>query len=164
MRPRVSYEHYIELDVISVDPNISLNRLIVNKGSRDGVKKNMVVLNLDGDLVGKIVEPILPGTAKINLISSSSGGVGAYVNKNKLEGLLTGSNGRLCDFKYLIENNPVYIGDEVVTSGSDMIFQPFLPIGKIESIMKGVLIQKVSVKPFFVEKPIKKLILLIDET
>jgi len=153
-------KNFIEADVVSVDRNFPLNSVIIDKGSRNGVKSEMIVLNTDSELVGKIVEPITPFTAKVRLITSSVGGVGAYLSKNKLEGLLTGDNSSICIFKYLIENKPVLIGDQIVTSGTDEIFPPFIPIGKVVHIEKEYLIQNVYVKPDFLGKSIKKLLII----
>jgi len=154
---------FIPLSVIAVDQNFPFNSVMVNKGSSHGMKKGMVVINPDGDLVGKIVEPISPISAKIRLITSPTGGVGAYIQKNKLEGLLTGNNNKLCNFKYLMENKPVNIGDLIVTSGTDQIFPPDLPIGEVVSIKKEYLIQKIQVKPFFVAKSLKQLIAIPND-
>lgn len=151
---------FIEADVISVDKNFPLESVLINKGSTDGITGEMVALNSDAQLVGRIVEPISPFTAKVRLITSAVGGVGAYIKKNKLEGLLAGDNSRICLFKYLIENKPVFVGDEVVSSGTDQLFPPYLPIGRVVRLEREYLIQDVYVEPFFVKKPIKKLIII----
>jgi rod shape-determining protein MreC len=44
--------------VIGMDASNVWKSLVVNKGSLDGVKKNMVVLDKHGHLVGRIVDPI----------------------------------------------------------------------------------------------------------
>ena len=120
----------------------------------------MPVLNGDAEVVGKIVEPISLFSARVRLITSPIDGVGAYIKKNKLEGLLKGNNTTICVFKYLVENKPVSVGDEIITSGTDQIFPPYIPIGRVVKIEKEYLIQEVFVKPYFVEKSFKKLIVL----
>lgn len=150
----------ITADVISIDRNFPLSSLMVNRGSKDGIKKGMAVLNGDAELVGKIIEPISLFSAKVRLITSSIDGVGAYIKRNKLEGLLKGNNNKICMFKYLIENKEVFPGDNIVTSGTDKIFPPYIPIGKVVKIEKKYLIQDIHVKPFFVEKSFKKLMVL----
>lgn len=155
---------YLETDVISVDPNFPFANLTIDKGFGDGIRKDMVVLNSDAQLVGRITEPISAISARVRLITNSVGGVGAYIKNNMLEGFLTGENGKICLFKYLLENKPVQIGDEVVSSGTDGIFPPYLPIGSVIAIEKEYLLQKVYVKPHYIEKPIKKLIILRKKT
>lgn len=156
------FNGFIKADVISIDRNFPLSSMMINRGSTDGIVKNMIVLNGDGQLVGKIVEPISPFSAKVRFITSPIGGVGAYIEKNLLEGLLTGNNTGICTFKYLIENKPVFKGDRVVTSGTDEIYPPYIPIGEVMETRKDYLTQKVFVKPFFVEKSFKQLIVIAN--
>jgi rod shape-determining protein MreC len=151
---------YIKAEVISVDPNFPLNSIMINRGSKDGIVENMSVLNALGELVGRTVEPITYFSSKVRMITSSIGGVGAYIENNKLEGFLTGNNSTICSFKYLIENKPVFKGDRIVTSGTDRIFPPYIPIGRVISTQKDYLTLIIDVKPFFIEKPIKNLIII----
>ncbi|MCP5106354.1 MAG: rod shape-determining protein MreC, partial [bacterium] len=162
-RVKDNYGEFIKADVISIDRNFPLNSLMINCGTRDGIVKDMIVLNEDGELVGKIVEPVTLLSAKVRLITSSIGGVGAYIEKNKLEGFLTGDNSPVCRFKYLIENKPVFKDDRIVSSGTDEIFPPYIGIGKVVKVEKEYLTQNVFVKPFFIEKSIKQLIVIKKE-
>ena len=159
-RVKGKFQDFIEADVIFIDPNFPLSSIMINKGSIDGIIKDMIVLNEEGELVGRIVDPITLVSSKIRLITSSIGGVGAYIEKNKLEGLLTGNNSAICSFKYLIVNKPVFKGDRIVTSGTDEIFPPYIPIGKVVETQKEYLTQKVYVKSFFTDKSIKQLIVI----
>lgn len=154
------YTNFIKADVISIDRNFPLSSVMINKGSNDGITRNMVVLNEESELVGRVVEPLSPFSANVRLITSSLGGVGAYVEKDRLEGLLTGTNTDICGFKYLVADKPVFINDRIVTSGTDEIFPPYVPIGIVMDVQKDYLIQKVSVRPFFIEKPIKQLFII----
>lgn len=153
---------FIPADVISIDSHFPLSGIMVNKGTKQGITTGMTVLNGDAELVGKIVGPVTLFSARVRLITSSIDGVGAYIKKNKLEGLLKGNNNKICNFKYLIENKPVSIGDEIVTSGTDEIFPPYIPIGKVVKIEKEYLTQNVYVRPFFTEKSFKKVIILTN--
>lgn len=153
-------KNFIATEVISVDNNFPFNSIFINKGSKHGIEKNMILLNEDGELIGKVIDPISFFSSKVRLITSPIGGVGAYIQKNELEGFLTGNNNSICTFKYLIENMPVNIGDVVITSGTDLIFPSHIPVGRVVGIKKEYLTQKVFVKPFFVEKSIKRLIII----
>ncbi|MCP4147424.1 MAG: rod shape-determining protein MreC [bacterium] len=157
------YAVFFTAETISIDRNFPLNNLMINKGSRDGIEKHMIVLNEDGDLVGKIAEPITLFSSKVQLITGSVGGVGAYVESNKLEGLLTGNNTNECSFKYLIANKPVFHGDKVITSGTDEIFPHNIPVGRVITAQKGYLTQKVNVKPYFIDKSVKRLVIIKKE-
>ena len=158
---------YIKADVISVDKNFPLTAVLINKGSKDGIVKDMIVLNDNLELVGKIVDPISLFSARVRLITSNIGGIGAYISSpdetTHLEGLLTGNNSTICSFKYLIENAPVTQGMSVVTSGTDLIFPPDLPVGKVVRVEKEYLTQQIDVEPFFIKRPIKRLIIIVND-
>lgn len=158
---KVKRTQFIKADVISIDQNFPYNSVMIDKGTKDGIEKDMIVLNQEGELVGKIVYPISLFSAKVRLITSSIGGIGAYIDKaEKLEGLLTGSDSTICHFRYLIENKPVIPGDVVITSGTDLIFPPYIPIGKVVRVKKEYLTQRISVEPYFIKRAIKQLIVI----
>ena len=152
----------LNADIISIDSGFPFSGAIINRGYFSGIKRNMVVVNSDMDLVGKIAEPVSMFTSKVRFITNPTGGTGAYIEKNMLEGLVRGGNTGLCSFNYLIGNKPVEPGDIVVTSGTDRIFPPYLKIGEVVSVKKKILVQDVMIKPFFTSKPVKKLIILTN--
>jgi rod shape-determining protein MreC len=160
---KLKRKDFIKTDVIAVDVNFPLSSILIDKGSTDGIVKDMIVLNDNGDLVGRIVAPISLFTAKVRLVTSSYGGIGAYIETDLLEGLLTGNNTAVCDFKYLVENKEVKPGDRVITSGTDKIFPPYIPIGQVVAVEKEYLTQKIDVEPFFIKRSIKQLIVITNE-
>lgn len=162
-KAREKYSQHLIVDILSIDSGFPHSGAIINKGYFSGIKKDMVVVNEEMELVGKIVEPISMFSSKVRFITNPIGGVGAYIEKNKLEGLIRGNNTNLCSFNYLIENKPVEEGDIVVTSGTDEIFPPYIKIGVVIRIEKKVLIQNVVVKPYFTAKSIKKLIVITND-
>lgn len=160
---RIKYNQMLTVDVLSIDSGFPFSGAIINKGYFSGIKRDMVVVNENMELVGRIVEPVSMFSAKVRFITNPIGGVGAYIKKNKLEGLLRGNNNDTCSFNYLIENKPVEEGDEVVSSGTDEIFPPYLPVGVVVRVEKKVLIQNVYVRPYFTGHSIKKLIVMTNE-
>jgi rod shape-determining protein MreC len=155
--------NFIKAEVISIDKNFPLSSFFINKGSSNGIVKDMIVLNPQMELVGKIVEPISFFSSKVRLITNSIGGIGAYIHSRELEGLLTGNNTSICSFKYLIEKAPVQKGEIVVTSGTDKIFPPGIPVGEVVAVEKEYFTQKIDVEPFFIKSPIKRLILISND-
>ncbi len=157
------FSNFLLVSVISIDINFPYASLTIDRGTHAGLMENNVVLNSDAELVGKIVAPLTAFSARVRLITSSIGGTGAYIESNMLEGLLKGDNRAECSFQYLLANKPVHLGDMVITSGTDLIYPNYLPIGKISEISKDYLTQKISVRPYFVDKPLKKLVVLLHE-
>ena len=156
-------ERYIIATVIAVDVNFPYGSLMIDRGSHAGLAENDVVLNSDAELVGKIVKPLTAFSASVRLITNSIGGTGAYIEGNMLEGLIKGRDGPDCSFQYLLANKTVHLGDNVITSGTDLIYPNYLAIGKVIKVEQDYLTQKISVRPFFVEKPLKKLVILRHE-
>ena len=157
------FDKYLLATVISVDVNLPFAQVMIDRGTYSGLAENDVVLNTEAELVGKVVKPLTAFSARVRLITSSIGGTGAYIENNLLEGLLKGDNRAECSFQYLLANKPVRLGDVVVTSGTDLLYPSYLPIGRVIKIEKDYLTQKILVRPFFIDKPLKKLVVLLHE-
>ena len=160
---RKKSQRFLLATVISVDINFPFAQVMIDLGTHAGLVENDVVLNLDAELVGRIIKPLTAFSAQVRLITSSIGGTGAYIESNMLEGLLKGDNRAECSFQYLLANKQVHIGDTVITSGTDLLYPNYLPIGRVIKIEKDYLTQKILVRPFFVDKPLKKLVVLLHE-
>jgi len=146
--------------IVSINNNFLHSSIIIDAGSNSKIKKNMVVVNEDLELVGNVTEVITSLTAKVRLITSKIGGVGAYILNEEMEGFLTGNNSDMCSFKYIIESKHVKLGDVILTSGTGGIFPERIKIGKVIKIEKEYLLQKIKIAPFFLKKPINKLIVI----
>jgi len=162
-KAREKFRRMLTVDVLSIDSGFPFSGAMIDKGYFSGIKRDMVVVNEHMELVGRIVEPVSMFSSKVRFITSPVGGVGAYIKKNKLEGLIRGNNNDTCSFHYLMGNKPVEKGDEVISSGTDEIFPPYLPIGVVVRVQKKVLIQNVYVRPYFAGRSIKKLIVMKNE-
>jgi rod shape-determining protein MreC len=160
---RGKFSRFLMATVISVDINFPYASLVIDQGTRAGLVENDVVLNTDAELVGRIAKPLTAFSAQVRLITNPVGGTGAAIEANMLEGLLKGDNGPECRFEYLLANKPVRLGDRVVSSGTDLIYPSLLPIGRVTAIRQDYLTQEVTVRPFFVDKPIRKLVVLLHE-
>jgi rod shape-determining protein MreC len=157
------FAHFITADVIAVDVNFPYSSVMINRGLHAGLVENDVVLNEDAELVGKISKPLTAFSASVRLITSSIGGTGATIESNMLEGLLKGHDGPDCSFQYLLTGKSVSLGALIMSSGTDLVYPGYIPIGKVTKVEQDYLTQKISVRPFFVEKPLKKLVVLSHE-
>ncbi|MCX6554819.1 MAG: rod shape-determining protein MreC [Candidatus Aminicenantes bacterium] len=157
------FAHFITATVIAVDVNFPYSSLMIDRGLHAGLAENDVVLNSDAELVGKIVAPLTAFSASVRLITSSIGGTGAYIEGNMLEGLIKGNDGPDCHFQYLLAGKTVLLGAQVITSGTDLIYPNYLPLGRVTQIEQDYLTQKILVRPYFVDKPLKKLVVLTHE-
>ena len=163
-RVRRQTPRYLAAQLVLLDPNFPYNTILVDRGTMQGVRPGMIVLNESGDLVGRVIAPVHLFASHVRLITSAQGGVGASIERDHMEGLISGNNSRSCDFRYLMESLPVRVGDEVVTSGTDGIYPSGLPLGKVVEVRKAHLVQKVRVQPYFVTRPLKKLLIIPHAT
>jgi len=118
----------------------------IDKGEGDGVMQDMAVITADG-VVGKILR-VFAATSQVLLINDPSSGVGALLEKSRLQGVIKGTaNGELV-LEKMMSDERVQPGDQLQTSGGDQIFPKGLPIGTVKSVSPGRdVFLKITVKP-----------------
>jgi len=113
-----------------------LNYFIIDKGEKNGVKKNMVVINNQG-LIGYIIDT---GTnwAKVITVLDPDFSASAMVVRTREIGVVRGSvnllSKRLCELRYISKDSKVKLNDIVITSGMGEIFPKGIAIGKVVQI------------------------------
>jgi rod shape-determining protein MreC len=137
--------------VIGIDPGQIHKSIRLNKGTADGVRRDMVVLNRMGHLVGRIVEPVSSRESRVQLISDEDSGVGVLTERFRVVGILQGDAEGKCRLKYVVKTNrEVTVDEEVLTSGLDGIYPSGVPVGRIVSIAEDTdLFKKIVVAPYF---------------
>lgn len=138
--------------VIGFDASQIHNSIELNKGAADGVHKDMVVLDRNAHLVGRVVEPISTKQARVQLITDGDSGVGVYTERLRVLGTLQGDAEGRCLLKYVFKTNrDVSVNEEILTSGLDGIFPSGIPVGRIISIVSREtdLFKKIVVEPYF---------------
>ena len=109
-----------------------LRSIVVNKGSAEGIKLGMAVLD-NNYLIGKVVEVNFT-TARVLLLSDLNSKIPIIIEPGGIEAILSGTgqhNGviQYTKEKYIIDKESV-----VYTSGSGGLFKSGIPIGRIENI------------------------------
>ncbi|HPB58732.1 MAG TPA: rod shape-determining protein MreC [Candidatus Saccharicenans sp.] len=137
--------------VIGLDTANYFRSVIIDRGSADGITRNLPVCDYYGHLVGKTTEPISRHEAKVILITSEESGVAVISARDKTPGILTGDGQGKCLIKYVIASSPGgEVGDEILTSGYDQIFPSGLKVGRIISASaEAGLFKKIVVDPYF---------------
>ena len=128
-------ENTVAAQVIGTSGSEQSRVLYIDKGSSDGIKADMAVITPTG-VVGKIVQ-VFPGSAQVLPINDQLSGVGAALKALRLQGILKGAPNGTTTLQYIMSDEPVKPGEEVVTSGGDRIFPKGLPIGKVASVEPG---------------------------
>lgn len=122
--------------VVSRSPSNWYSSLVVDRGSDDGVGKDMVVVS-DAGLVGR-VDAVGPHTSDVLLILNNEVAVGAVASDGS-QGVVEGSKDdpgmlRMIDLPYDAKLTP---GQAVMTSGLGGIFPGDLPLGEISEFDTG---------------------------
>lgn len=124
--------------------------ITIDAGSRDGLTKDMTVLNGDG-LVGRITT-VGPSTATVLLANDPDFTVGTRLEKSSELGFATGRGGGDLTVQLMNGKAKVKKGDRLVTFGSraDKPFVPGVPVGKVTKVNRhrGDLTRTVSVRPY----------------
>jgi rod shape-determining protein MreC len=124
-----------------------LSRIVtIDKGENAGIQRDMAVITADG-IVGKVLF-VSPNLAQVLLISDQSSGVGAILDKSRLQGVLRGTANGEVVLERVMSDEQVQPGDIVLTSGGDQIFPKGLPVGTVTRVGSGKdLFLSIRIKP-----------------
>lgn len=132
--------------IIGKSPENTSNVFIINKGSKNGIAKNMPVVTNKG-LVGRVIETG-KGWAKVMPLNDQRSSVSIIVNRTRDNGILKGDLGSGLTGS-LPPEAAVVEGDDLITSGMGAIYPAGLYVGKITGIGTGgrELLKSVKVGP-----------------
>ena len=155
-------KNLVNARIIGFDMSNVFKSIIINKGSVQGLKKDMVVLDESGNLVGRIVPPITYNQATVQLITDSKSGVSVVKQDGGSLGILSGKNSEICEMKYVLSTDEeITEGDVLVTTGYDGIFPPYLKVGQVLSVQRTPeLFKEIKVSPNFKPAQLQQVVVL----
>src|SRR5579863_7337131 len=107
----------------------------IDKGSDDGLKRDLAVITADG-VVGKILR-VYSSTSLVLLIDDQTSGVGVFLENSRLQGVLRGTPAGGVVLEKILGDEIVQPGEKVMTSGGDRIFPKGLSAGTVTSVSRG---------------------------
>src|SRR6267143_742746 len=131
--------------VIGTSADTASQTVYLDRGERDGIRRNMGVITPDG-VVGKVIESYRD-TAQVLLLTDKDSGVGAMLADSRIQSPVGGTGEPLLSMKYIPTDDTVNVGEHVVTSGMDRIFPRDLPVGVVTEIKTARPFQQVRVRP-----------------
>ena len=131
--------------VIGASADTASETIFLDRGERDGIRRNMAVITPDG-VVGKIIEAF-PNSAQVLLLTDKDSGVGAMLADSRIQSPVGGTGEPLLLMKYVPNDDTVNAGERVVTSGMDRIFPKDLPVGTVTEIKPGNPFKLIRVRP-----------------
>ena len=144
---------YLNATVISRNSFYWYNMLTIDKGSHNGIKEGMVVINSTG-LIGKITNvSTFSSDVKLITTNDTNNKISVTVTNGdeKLTGIINGYDYKkgLLTIEGISNTATVNTGDYVYTSGLGGVFPSGILIGKVENITTDVydLSKIINVKP-----------------
>lgn len=145
-RQKALYNYnYLIAQVISVSNDANNRSMNINLGSLNGIKKDMAVTTVDG-LIG-LVSSVTPLTAtvtpitELNEISPTFNSIAVTImgRENESFGILSSYNSEIdrITMTKIDENDPMTVGDTVITSGLGNVYPRGLVVGTVESKKVG---------------------------
>jgi rod shape-determining protein MreC len=119
--------------------------ILLDRGERNGILKNMGVITPDG-VVGKVVESYAHAS-QVLLLTDKESGVGAMLADSRIQSPVGGQGEPLLVMKYVPNDDTVDLGERVITSGMDRIFPRDLPVGTVAEIKPGNPFKLIRIKP-----------------
>ena len=122
----------ISAAVISRKTGSWWRQLILNKGSKDGVKIGSSVIG-PGGLLGRINNTSF-FTSSVTLLTSPESKVGVWVDRIQINGLLIGLGDHHPRLILYSKDADIRVGDFVSSSPASTLLPPNIPIGIVQSI------------------------------
>jgi rod shape-determining protein MreC len=136
--------------------------IYIDKGENQGLKRDMAVITADG-IVGKVLVTY-PSVAEVLLINDQTSGVGAVLEKSRLQGVLRGTQTGEVMLERVMSDEQVPDGETLLTSGGDQIFPKGLPVGTVATVSKGKdLFLKIKVKPAANLSKLEEVLVLVEK-
>lgn len=129
-------ERVLVAELLSVDMDPFSRRILLNKGSRDGVERGQSLIDSNG-VMGQVVHAA-PFSSNALLITDPSHALPVQIHRSGLRSVAVGT-GPLNQLELLhIPNNAdIRIGDVLVTSGLGGRFPAGYPVGRVISVERN---------------------------
>ena len=133
-----------------IGKDISQDLLLINKGAKDGLAKNLPVITEQKNLVGRISE-VYDDFSKVMLISDKDSSFDAKISEQEIFGVVKGKGGLNLFIDRVPQDKEIKSGDILVTSVLGGVFPAGLLVGEIKEVKKSDLepFQQAEISPFF---------------
>jgi rod shape-determining protein MreC len=128
-------ERYVVAEILQIDLDPYRQRVLIDKGSRDGVFAGQAALDAEG-VFGQVTR-VGPVSAEIIMISDPAHAIPVQINRTGVRTIAVGlgQTGKLM-LPYLPRNADVAEGDLVVSSGLGGVFPPGYPVARVAEVVR----------------------------
>jgi len=141
-------DRYLVAELVRLDMDRLRHRVLVNRGSTDGVYVGQPALDAQG-VFGQVTR-VGPVSAELIMISDPAHALPVVINRTGMRTIAYGrGNLERIELPFLPGNADIEPGDLVVTSGLGGVFPPGYPVGEVEELLKepGEQGLRVTVRP-----------------
>ena len=160
---------YVGVNIIGYSGNSLSDGYIIDKGSNDGIDKNMVVVSSKG-LVGKVTK-VASNFAIVQSILNENIAVAVMDQQTReATGVLQGLSDKKDNNMTVVYNLPISSdvkeGDIIITSGLGKIYPKEIPVGTVVSVEEdNVRVMKIAVvEPFVNFNEVEELFVVIPNS
>ncbi|MCI0656770.1 MAG: rod shape-determining protein MreC [Acidobacteria bacterium] len=149
-------------EVVSLGVTSQARTALINRGSKDGVKRDMPVVSRKG-VVGRTIA-VGRGMAKVQLLIDPNSGVAGVFQRSRGQGMVVGLGDRGCRMDYVSDLEDVAVGDVVVTSGLDEIYPKGVTVGVVFSVAEGdQLTKNIFIRPEVDFRHLEEVLVLLTD-
>jgi rod shape-determining protein MreC len=148
--------------VIGEDASSWARTLVIDKGSRAGLRDGLPVVSAAG-VVGRVIKTA-PNSSRVLLITDASSAVAALIQRTRSRGVARGQGVKL-NLEYALRSADIVEGDLLVTSGMGGIFPKGLTLGWVTRVRKDDfgLFQEVAVTPSVDFSHLEEVLIILGE-
>lgn len=159
--PIIQEKKSIIVGVFNLESTPRGHNLLINKGRRDGIKKDDVVTSSYGVLIG-VIDDVSENYSRVITVTHLDFKTTIKIISKNISGIATGSMGDGINLDFISENDDVVEGDTVVTTGNDT-FPPGLIVGRVIEVRSSDdgLFKNVKVKPATEEINLSRALVLL---
>ena len=133
-----SFKHLslMPANIVNSNNYLSIESKIINVGKSDGIYKNLTIIDINGNLVGKIIN-VGNKNSQIQLLTDNNFSVSVKIGENISIGQFKPTYGRFGFIEGIIKTLNIKEGDILYTSGISEIYPPDIPVARVISNVKN---------------------------
>lgn len=153
----------VPANVIAQDLSRWFQSVVIDRGAESGVRAGMPVITGSG-VVG-VVAGTTPEAAKVLLVIDLQSRVDAYVQRSRARGTVRGRSEEPCEFDYVLREDDVREGDQLLTSGLGGVYPKGLVVGTVASVERKPygLFQTVRVAPAVDFRKLEEVFVILEQ-